>query len=356
MSGLVTARWVPSAASVPAAVFDGRYFCTSVAWTRAWESVRTERVLASRHLALEGAGAAELVPYYLVGHSPLWRSYENDAGLPPVWTRPVVYSGTLYGARGGAGGGSRAHLARAVDLGLEQAARWDAEALVFANLTGDEVGAWSAVRPDGVPVLLDRAYAARVGGSEAAFLAALPGKARREFVRQWRRASDAGVRLRVLSGEEMLPRLEEFTALAIEAAEKHGLNLYGADMFRNLVQVPGAVLLVAEHEGTMAGAFYCFLYRGRFSMVTGGIDYARLRELNTYAFLVYESLRHAVAHDAGIIDPGRGNFAYKRRHGFRGTDLWALVYPVGSRPDLADTLGRMSKNIRELIALTAGPL
>jgi predicted N-acyltransferase len=240
-------------------------------------------------------------------------------------------------------------VARAVDLGLEQASAWGAEALVIANLTRADVASWSAVRPFGTPVLLDRRFEARLGGSEATFLAGMSGKVRREFVRQWRRAQDRGVTLRVLPGARMLPYLEEFTALAGAAAEKHGVNIYGSDIFRNLMSVPGAVLLVAEHKSRMVGAFYCFLHQRRFSMSSGGIDYAMLPELSTYAFLMYESLRYATAHRAEIIGSGRGNFAYKERHGFRGTDLWSLVFQTSSRPHVIDALERMSKGVQEHI-------
>jgi hypothetical protein len=165
---------------------------------------------------------------------------------------------------------------------------------------------------------------------------------------------DSGVRLRILTGAEISPYLDEFTRLAIDSSEKHTDNIYGPEMFRNLTSVPGAVLLAAEHEGRMVGAFYCFLYRRRLSLVIAGLDNAQLRELNTYAFLMYESLRYAVANDAASIDAGRCNYAYKERHGFRGTDVWALVYPTGSRPDLADALERMNKGMHEYLAQNSG--
>ncbi|GGQ67930.1 GNAT family N-acetyltransferase [Couchioplanes azureus] len=344
----VTARWLRTAAGVPEGAVDGRHFSTTVGWSHGWEGVRTEHVADHRHLLLDGGPVAELVPYYLVGHSPLWDAYESDAGIGPIWSGPVVYSSSLYGEYGGAGGSTSEYIATCVDLGLEQTARWEAEALVFGNLTPAEVGAWSAVRPGGTPVLVDRAYAARIDGEDAP-LPAMRGKVRRELVRQWRRARDGGIRLGVLAGAEMLPVLDEFTDLAMAAAEKHGINIYGKDIFENLVGVPGARLLVAEHDGRMAAAFLCFLHRRRFSMWTGGINYLHLRELKTYAFLMYESMAYAAAHGAEIVDPGRGNFVYKERHGFQGTDLWALVYPTSPRPALCEALRRMSEGIHDHI-------
>ncbi|MEV6595624.1 GNAT family N-acetyltransferase [Actinoplanes sp. NPDC051346] len=348
MGTSVSARWVRTAAEVPESAVDGRHFSTTVGWSHGWEGVRTEHVADHRHLLLEGGPVAELVPYYLVSHSPLWEAYEADAGVGPIWSGPVVYSSSLYGEYGGAGGSTPDYIGTCVDLGLEQAARWEAEALIFGNLTPTEVDAWSAVRPGGTAVLVDRAYAAPIDGAGSP-LPAMRRRVRQELLRQWRRAKDAGLRLRVLAGAEMLSVLDEFTDLAMAAAEKHGINIYGKDIFENLVSAPGAVLLVAEHDGRMAAAFLCFLHRRRFSMWTGGIDYSNLRELKSYAFLVYESMTYAAAHGAEIIDPGRGNFVYKQRHGFQGTDLWALVYPTAPRPALREALLRMSEGIHGYI-------
>jgi hypothetical protein len=354
VSDTVRSRWVDSAASVAADEFDGRYFCTSVGWARAWEEVRTEQVRGFRHLALTGGPHPELVPFYLIGHSPVWHDYEKTAGIPPVFAGPVVFSSTVYGVHGGAGSSTAGYRAVTVDEGRAQAARWGAEALVLSNLDGDELDAFQAVRPGGHPVLLDRAYEAPLGGSESAFLGRMPSKARRELRRLWRRATDAGVRLRVVTGDAMAPDLAEFTRLAIGSSEKHTDNIYGPEMFRRLTAVPGAVLLVAEHDGQMAGAFYCFLYRGRFSLVIAGLDDRKMRELNTYAFLMYESMRHALDHDAEAIDVGRCNYEYKERHGFQGSDVWALVYPADDRPEVAGALERMNKNLHEYIARNTG--
>lgn len=348
--GTVTTRWLESAAEAGDGEFDGEYFCTSLAWIRGWERVRTEPVRQFRHLVLDGGSRPELVPFFLVDRSPQWDAYQDDAGVPPVWSGPVVFSSTLYGEHGGAGSADPGYLGSVVDLGLDQARRWSAQALILSNLTDSTLAAWSAARPGGTAVLLDRKYEAPVRGSETAFLAGMRGKVRREWVRQWRRAVSAGVQLRALRAEQMAPWLPDFTRLCSASAEKHGVNIYGQDIFAALMGAPGAVLLVAEHAGRMVGAFLCFLHRGRFAMVSGGLDYARLRELDTYAFLMYESLRYAVAHGAGILDPGRGNFVYKERHGFTGEDLWALVYLTEPNPAVQMALEAMDKGIHQYIA------
>jgi len=350
MNANVTSRWVESASEVPAELFDGEYFCTTVAWARAWENVRSEHVIHSRHLLLEGGPVAELVPYFHIDHSPLWSVYEETAGAEPVWTGSVAYSSTIYGEHGGSGGSSPRYRALAVDHGLEQAARWGAEALVLTNLTPADRDAWSEVRPDGIPVILDKKYEAPIGGSEAAFLSRMNRKRRNDFVRQWRRAGELGVQVRIAHGPEILRHMDDFTALAVDAAERHGDNIYGSDQVEYTVDVPGTVLLVAEHEGQMVGAFQCFLHRGRFAVVVAGIDYDRLRELNTYGFLMYEALSYAIAHDAEIFDVGRCNFEYKERHAFRGTELWGLAYLTEDRPELRQRLELMNKGMQEYIA------
>jgi predicted N-acyltransferase len=235
----------------------------------------------------------------------------------------------------------------AVDQGLEQARRWGAQALVFANLTPQALRRWTAVRPGGTAILLDLTYDAPLGGSVEAFLSTWRAKIRRELVRQWRRAVDAGVHLRILPGQEMAPFVEEFAELTYNAASKHGVNIYGPEMFAHLLQVPGAVLLAAEHTDRMVGGFYCYLHRGRFAMSTGGLDYSVLRELNTYAFLMYESLHYAARHGAEIVDLGRANCAYKERHGFRGTELWSLVYLTHPEPGVVDALRRVNQGMTE---------
>lgn len=355
MDAGVTATWFDSVEQAERRLPDGAHFCTCAAWARGWQRVRTERVEQFRHLLLESGAVREHVPYYLVDGSPMWSGYEDDAGVPPVWRGPVVYSSTVYGEYGGAGGGTPEHLARAVDLGLAQTSRWGAGALVFTNLTTEMVRRWLRVRPEGVPVQLDRAHTASLRGGEQAFLRGIRSKVRREFIRQWQRAGEAGLRLRVLPGREMLPELDAFTDLASAAAQRHGYNPYGIDIFHHLVDVPGARLLVADLDGHMAGAFYCFRYGDRFYLATGGLDYDRVRELNTYAFLMYESMRHGIATGADVLDPGRGNFRYKERHGFTGTDLWALTYLTESDPVTTAALERMGKGIDEFIARKSRP-
>jgi hypothetical protein len=55
----------------------------------------------------------------------------------------------------------------------------------------------------------------------------------------------------------MVPVLPTFTQLAGATAAKHDTQVYGRDIFRAVSQVPGAVLLAAEHGQELAGGFPC---------------------------------------------------------------------------------------------------
>ena len=90
--------------------------------------------------------------------------------------------------------------------------------------------------------------------------------------------------------------------------------------------MPGATLLVARHGGRTLGAFLAFGHERTFYLWTAGLDYALLREFGTYAFLMYESLEHAIRAGHRVLEVGRGNSRFKERHGFRATELWTLVY------------------------------
>jgi len=102
--------------------------------------------------------------------------------------------------------------------------------------------------------------------------------------------------------------------------------MYDLPTFQALSDVPGATLLVAERNGHVLGGFLCFSHRERFYLWTAGIDYDALKEFGTYAFLMYESIDHAIRGGHRVLEAGRGNSRFKERHGFAAAELWTLVY------------------------------
>ncbi|MFC6083853.1 GNAT family N-acetyltransferase [Sphaerisporangium aureirubrum] len=321
------ATWYEQVADLPEMPIWAEHITLTPHWAAAWEKVTTEQVRDFRHLLLSDGDDAELVSYYLVDHSPFWTENEQVVGVDPVWPGPVVYAPSTYAEYGGAGAKRTDFIAEAVDRGLELTREWGAVALVFSNLTPDVLSRWSAIRPTSMSVLFDVAYFAPIGQSIEDFLAMRPGSnVRREFRRQWRRGMDAGLKVRRLFGTEMVPVLDEFAALTVDTSAAHGYNMYGADLFHAVAEVPGAIMLAAEHDGTLAGGFLCLRHGNRLSAWTAGIDYPRLRNLHTYGTLAYEAVSYAVDSGAAIIDMGRSNHLYKQRLGLTGVDLYAGVY------------------------------
>jgi predicted N-acyltransferase len=215
--------------------------------------------------------------------------------------------------------------------------------------------AWAGLEPPTIAMVLDRAYRADVTSGVDAHLARMQGHARREFRRLWRRSTGRGLSIVALRGAEMLPRLDEMQSLARATSCRHGPPLYTLETFVALSRVPGATLLVAEHEGEAVGAFLTFLHGDSLYLWAGGHDYARRSELATYSFLIYESLRFAVRSGCRFVEAGRGNFAFKERHGFAPMDLWSLVYlmPGAAHDAQHARLRDMDRGIREHLSLAA---
>jgi hypothetical protein len=295
----------------------------------AWNSVTTERVRDRRHLLLpDPIGDGELVTFALVEHSPYWTGWERTAGVWPIWTGPVVYAPSPYAAYGGAGLTGPRTAGLTIRYGLDQARAWGAQALILPHLTRDLAAtAATAVEPD-VDLFANFAYTAPVHpGGAAGHLADNPDRrTARNHARELRRATDAGLDLRVLQGPDLERELPAFVDLARQVDTKHGTTKFGPDVVTALAAVPGAVLLAAQHQGRMVGGFLCFAADGVLYLSTSGIDYSRLRQLHTYTWLMGASLDYAARIGAHTIDAGRSNHQVKRRWNLRPTELRTLVY------------------------------
>jgi hypothetical protein len=314
-------------------------------WMLAWRQVRTEPVHEARFLR---AGSA-IAPFYLVSDSPAWGAFEAEAGTDGVWPGRVVFCPSPY-ATYGLHVTSPGQIKAIVNHGLAWAREAGAVAAVFPGLRDPD--AWIDAA-GGIAVRTTGSHEAPVRGSMDAFQGAIHSKrGRREFGRQWRRGTEAGLRLAVLPGAEMTPVLPAFTTLARAAAERHGVALYEEDVFRAVAQVPGAVLLAAEHGRDLAGAFLALRHGHALYLWAAGLDYGSLHDLHTYTWLFAESVRYAAAHGLAMIDAGRGNYLVKRRLGFTQVPLHALCYLTGPDPALATALTEMSH--RMAIAGAAG--
>jgi CelD/BcsL family acetyltransferase involved in cellulose biosynthesis len=305
----------------------------------AWRQVRTEPVRTAQVLRTGRVTA----PFYLIDGSPAWGAFEAEAGVDDTWAgRPVVYAPSPY-ATYGLDVTSPAEIRAIVAHGVAWAREVGAVAAVFPGLRNPR--AWTDAA-GGIAVRTTGSHQAPVRGSVAAFQASIGSpRARKEFGRQWRRASEAGLRLAVRHGAEMTPMLPAFTRLAGAAAARHGVALYGLDVFRAVSQVPAAVLLAAERGRELAGAFLCLRHGSTFYLWAAGLDYATLRELHTYGWLVAESIGYAAAAGAAVIDAGRGNYLVKRRLGFTQIPLYSVCYLTSPDPGRARALTDMGRLI-----------
>lgn len=343
MSGSFSAASLHArAASLPDAGRQPHVFATN-AWLRAWERTTIERTLATRYAWLENPARA--VPYYHLASSPFWTAYETEASVGPVWPGPVICSPTAYAIYGG-GLSAPDDIDAAVDEGLTAAANLGAGAVVFVNVEDDEAQPWMEHRPPTEALVLDLAHRSPLATSLEDQLAGLRSHVRRELRRQWRRARERGVSLVVLRGPEMRPRLVEFARLASATSQRHSGDLYDLATFEAVADIPAATLLLAEADGQALGAFLCFAHEERFYLWTAGIAYEALREYGTYAFLMVESITHAIRDGHTVIEAGRGNSAFKVRHGFDATKLWALVY-LGEEWDADRALRRRLAEMRD---------
>ncbi|WP_161789828.1 GNAT family N-acetyltransferase [Streptacidiphilus neutrinimicus] len=340
--------WLPRAADLPQVPLPAHLFHTT-AWAAAWEQAAPEVIRSHHHLLLDGPDdpRPETVSFHLVERSGFWDRLQHDAAIEVSWPAPVLCAGSLYAEYGGAGAGTPEHISAVLGKGLALARRLGAAALVLPNLTLAEAEPWLRERRPDARVFTDMAHTAPVAGGLAALADRAPRRqAVRDLMRQQRRGADRGLRLKVLQGEEMLPWLDRFSPLAGATAERHGTPLYTAPMFRALALVPGAVLLAAVlGEDDLAGAFFSFRHRDRLHLWGAGIDHARQRDLHTYTWLMAESVEYAQRTGATVLDAGRGNCAYKVRHGLTGERLDSLVYLTRPAPALTAQLTRLGDRL-----------
>jgi len=342
-----TARWFDNASDLPPV--RGQLPWHSNQFAAAWESAGPERILARHYLHLEEPG--QNIAFNLVASSPFFDRLAYEAGSELLWPAPALVAGTLYAEYGGAGGATAASAAATLAHGRVLAHDLGASALVIPNVPDDQVERWQQVRPADAAVFTDLAFTADITAGLRGYADAFANRrTARDMLRQHRRGTEAGLRLVALRGSAMLPALADFTRLVRATAHKHRTPtpLYTTEMFPPLSQVPGAVLLAAVHQGRLVGGFLSFVHNDRLSLWTAGIDEERQRDLHTYTWLLCESVAYAADQDLRVLDAGRSNTAYKRRHGLTPRPLHTLVHTNGYQPDLVAALtalgARLARN------------
>ncbi|MFG1947226.1 GNAT family N-acetyltransferase [Nonomuraea sp. NPDC048826] len=330
----------------------GRVFATE-GWQDAWVAGGMES--PSRVARLWAGGVP--VMSQLVTHSPLWRGYEGDAGVPPVWEGPVAYLSSVYAVTSPLNqvpaGEAGSVVPGAVAGAVETAREWGAEALVVTNLEpGPALEALEALEAPDALVRLDATCRVRLTGGMDGYLGRLATAHRGRLRRYHRRGGEAGLTYHDRDVAAAGPVLSAFARLTRQSAERHGTPpLYSEAALRALLEVPGTRLLSADLDGRPAAGLLSFERDGCLVLWAAGIDYALLKTHFPYYFLIYEAVAAAAGRGCRWVDFGRGNLEFKQRLGFHAVDLWSPVYVLapGRRARYAERLAEMHRGISDFL-------
>lgn len=350
--------WLDTAAKLPS-VDDAHTIFGTAEWLRAWEAASVEHVLERRYLcAVEGARTLFVLPLYLITYSPFWSGYGLDAGLGPVWDGPVVFAPSLYSFYCPVHTKllTTVRFAPFIEEAVAQADRWEATAFVLTNLTPQTFALLRPLRAPLAAIRLDATFVLLLPNTMSGYLSNLQRDERTDLRRRWRRATERGVSYVELEDEAMRSRLPAFVDLANESAVKHHIPpLYDLTTLNSLSYVQDARLALAVRDEEVLGGFMTFTSTSSDTLYvwSGGIRYTAQREFSPYVFLLYEVVRSAIERGYRRLEFGRGNYDFKRRHGFVAVELWSLVYPCqrGNSDALGQRLTRMHRRLSAFMGL-----
>jgi len=330
-------------------------------WLHAFESATVERIVAHRYFAIQDRNSfITVLPAYCVQFSPFWHGYEIDANQESVFSGSWVAAPSLYAFSGGIpsrGGYDPDHVAGMI---LHEALRFAedtrSQALGFLNVPeGAPLLDNLAKRADQV-VFLDVNYVLPLHGDFKSYLHSLPKRVRDDLKRRRRRAAEQGLVCRILKGKEGNVDFTRFHALAIEPTEKYGVPpLYDLPTLEALASLPCASFLISLKENDLLGGFLVFEDEAAIYVWCAAIDYSRIKEFSTYVSLMYEIISYAYESGKQRIEFGRGNYAFKRKHGFQGIPLYSLFFLTShADPMLSQRLAMLHTNLIHFVEQHGG--
>jgi hypothetical protein len=320
---------------VPSSLYD------SAGWLRTWETNTIEQRTRFGYISDE---RGDVLPLYELTSSPFWHGYEVQCDLVGKFGNPILFAGSTYSMYSKRGPVSHALVRGTYETAMEWIDNGPADVLVVPNLTGEGVEDWLAVAGEPVgKVLLERTYSTPVVGTFRDHLwRQLPEKIRKDVERRLRRSAERGLTLRMVTGDEAHSLVKYAYPLTVDTSDKNDWPaLFTEQALNSMLDVPGAMLVAAEVEGRLVGAFFSFVHGDEVTFMCGGVDYATLKEYSTYIALMYGCTRWAYENGMRHMEWGRDNYRFKEKHGLDSTDLWALVYAPDARPQLAESLRGM---------------
>lgn len=161
------------------------------------------------------------------------------------------------------------------------------------------------------------------------YLASLSMKHRIEMRRQRRRATEAGLSVRVV--DPVAADWDALFSLVLLTAAKHSnQHFYRDGIFQDFVLRLGAAARVIElrlRDRLIAGAI-CMVDSRRYHFWTAGVDYAAGGTFSPYYVLTLEGVRDALSVGVPVMECGRRNGVFKRRYGMARLPLYAYVASV----------------------------
>ena len=185
------------------------------------------------------------------------------------------------------------------------------------------------LRANGLPArhLVDRWTADLAGATGYEhYLTRLGERARANLRRNERRSREAGVTVEVLPVDHAA--LDEIGQLCTKTAARHeNADFYPDRTFAAFVRELGGlahVIEVRQHDKLVA-AGVCLTDSTRFHTWTCGVDYVVDGNYSPYGVLYAESIKLAIGLGKTVLEGGRGNSAFKQRHGLRPHHLDAAL-------------------------------
>lgn len=201
----------------------------------------------------------------------------------------------------------------------------------FVNLRHDR-GLLAPLRDSGASVRLsDYTYVLPVGQytSIDQFIAQLPNKSRSEAINNRRSAEASRLQVEIFVPTLNDRRLDSIQGLCNAQAVSHGNpDWYPAGSLKRFALSAGPAvecLLLSVDQQPIAGSV-SLVGSDRYYNWAGGCNYDVTTRFNPYNLLFQTTVERAIYHQAFLIEGGRRNDIWKRRHGFHPVGLYSALF------------------------------
>ncbi|QCX82638.1 hypothetical protein C9F11_45390 (plasmid) [Streptomyces sp. YIM 121038] len=343
----VSSSWHPSAADLPADRHPATPFHTAE-WAAAWQLVRTEQISTRQHLLLTDGPHQHRMAFAQVHTSPLWRALETAANVPRrTFDTDVLCAPSLYSLYGGLPGARGPVLAEAVERGHALARELGSDALMITNLPPAERTMWREARFPDAEIILGRCHRTRLSTTLTGFLARIPAsQVRNAFRAAHRRGQQAGLTLTVARGPELLSHLPQLTGLLRPDGER-APSVYGADMIASLTRVPGAVGLLAQDGARTHDGYLAFHHGRTLYLWAAASGIPRAHTSPARGWLMYETVKYAIASGVEVLDIGRDTYPEPARLGMLPVALTSALYLTRDNPRLLARLSALQAGLNQ---------